>query len=122
MKRMNNRPRRGFTLIELLVVIAIIAILAAILAPAVTRALATARATMCISNLRQVGVGTLSYLLENGTYPGCTNNRQQYVWPTRLAEALNDDRMVFYCLDAPPRRGATSSTTGRLAAERIPLS
>lgn len=65
------RPRRpGFTLIELLVVIAIIAILAAILFPVFAQARAKARQTMCISNLKQIGLATLQYAQDyDQTYP-----------------------------------------------------
>lgn len=52
---------RGFTLIELLVVISVIAVLIAVLLPAVARAKDLAKTTLCLSNLRQMGVGLAAY-------------------------------------------------------------
>jgi prepilin-type N-terminal cleavage/methylation domain-containing protein/prepilin-type processing-associated H-X9-DG protein len=53
--------RRGFTLIELLVVIAIIAILAAILFPVFAQARAKARQAGCLSNMKQLAMGSVMY-------------------------------------------------------------
>lgn len=54
--------RKGFTLIELLVVIAVIGILAALLFPAFSAAREKARGISCVSNLKQIGMATLTYV------------------------------------------------------------
>jgi len=59
--------KKAFTLIELLVVIAIIAILAAILFPVFAQAKAAAKKTQSLSNVKQLGLGTLMY---NNDYDG----------------------------------------------------
>jgi len=56
------RAGKGFTLVELLIVIAIIAILAAMLLPALTKAREKARQSVCINNLKQLGLAFQMYL------------------------------------------------------------
>jgi len=56
-----QRSKNAFTLIELLVVIAIIAILAAILFPVFAQAKMAAKQSACLSNVKQIGLGTIMY-------------------------------------------------------------
>jgi prepilin-type N-terminal cleavage/methylation domain-containing protein len=67
---MKSSLRHGFTLIELLVVIAVISILAAVLLPVFSQAREKARQIVCVSNLRQLGLGFTLYTEDNDdTYP-----------------------------------------------------
>ncbi|MGB9626765.1 MAG: DUF1559 domain-containing protein [Phycisphaerae bacterium] len=66
--------RPAFTLIEMLVVVAIIVLLAAILIPSALGAREAARATACLSNLKQMGHAVQMYTQDNRSIlPGPTN-------------------------------------------------
>lgn len=79
--RPRARNSRGFTLIELLVVVAIVALLVAIVLPVYSRMRESGRRTVCLSQLRQIGMATAQYVQDNDElFPYCA-------WGQRLGEA-----------------------------------
>ena len=75
-----RRSAHGFTLIELLTVIAIIALLAAIIFPVFAAARGKARAAVCMSNLRQIGLAVQMYSQDyDGIVPLGKDSSDAYV-------------------------------------------
>ena len=71
-----RQTRNAFTLVELLVVIGIIALLISILLPSLNQARENAKATQCLSNIRQVGLAFMMYANAfNGNLPPRTASR-----------------------------------------------
>ena len=73
LSRSDSVAFNAFTLIELLVVIVIIGILGALLLPVFSKAKEAGRATLCLSNLRQIGTSLQLYVQGN-------NNRLPFMY------------------------------------------
>jgi len=105
---------KGFTLVELLVVVAIIALLISILLPALQKAKEYARITVCLSNLKSLGLTFSQYAAENNDwYPASwacgginysdDDYEPEYMWDTILRPYYDDINMIHCPSDTIPR-------------------
>lgn len=123
--------KKAFMLIELLVVIAIIAILAAVLFPVFSQAKEAAKATSCLSNMKQIGLGLMLYQTDNDdqiffrTVSATQIGRTRVMNPTYMSKSLNPglyDQELWYNLLGPYTKSTSvwacpSDTTPTLSVD-----
>jgi prepilin-type N-terminal cleavage/methylation domain-containing protein/prepilin-type processing-associated H-X9-DG protein len=102
---LKSRFHKGFTLIELLVVIAIIAILASILFPVFARAKESAKRTVDLSQIKQIGLANIIYLsdyddaylpfpyADTWSSPGYSGGQKGPYWTDRIMSYMKSDQI-----------------------------
>jgi len=118
----SKRLKAGVTVVELLVTATVVALLAAIVTPAMNRIHASGRSVKCLSNLRQIGLATLSFAADNqmSLPPGTSWDSDISIYLG--ASGKSYDKGIFVCpVDAALRKvgGAPlrSYTANGLAAD-----
>lgn len=102
---MQNRitKNRGFTLIDLLVVVAIIGVLASLLLPVINRVKSEGRRAKCISNIRQISIGWLSYSADWDAYAPFVDANAIVTdhWALKIAPYVGAhwSNQVYHCPD-----------------------
>ena len=90
----------GFTLIELLVVISILALLMAVLLPALSRVRKQAKAVVCQSRLRELGLLCAVYKHEDIGPPRSLESGHLGLWRVLMREKWVADRKLRLCPSA----------------------
>lgn len=97
MKRtIRTQKNKYFTLIELLVIVSIIGILLTILLPLIHKSREKAKATVCLSNQKQLGLGLTAFSADNNSFLP-TNSVWNDNWQEKLYPSIINNVEVFAC-------------------------
>lgn len=85
----------GFTLIELLVVIAVIGLLTALLLPALQMVVEASRRTVCVQNLKQMGIAMKLYHADQNFFPSTwVNGDTSWTWARCILPYLDQQALA----------------------------
>lgn len=87
----NIRSVKAFTLVELVVVVSIIGLVMAMMLPALGRARGQAKAVICASNVRQLGIAWTCYAgdYDGFAMPGAETSKNTYWWGKVLPDGID---------------------------------
>lgn len=109
------KRKKIFTLVELLIVIAIIVILAAMLLPALNKARDKAKASSCISNMKQISLALDMYQNDNrDLYPEVQGGASFTGWTSQL---YDHKYIPNYGTMVCPSRAPYSDARNKVAAD-----
>ena len=84
-------PPRGFSLVELLMVVAILMLVVALGLPALQAARESARTSVCLNNMKQLGIAHAGYV---GKY---RTGMAAYDWRRNILPEMEDNRRSLIC-------------------------
>lgn len=116
MKRFCFSPPGAFTLIEMLTTMAIVAVLVALVVPNLSKGIDSSKTTQCASNLRQIGLGLLTYAADHeGQFPpGSSWDKEIAVYLDIATDSSGKPQLskVFQCpVDPKPQKAFQRSYT-----------
>ncbi len=114
---MRHSKQRGFTLIELLVVIAIIGMLAAILFPVFAQAKRAAKATVALSDVKQMGLAQIMYTNDyDDSFAPAIQDANGWGGPVYIWSYVQQPYMKSWGIFLDPTGPIESVTNGNLNA------
>ncbi|MDD7985094.1 prepilin-type N-terminal cleavage/methylation domain-containing protein [Lentisphaera marina] len=96
--------QKKFSLIEILVVMAIIGVLVSLLIPTLSSARKKSRATVCASNLKQLGAASIMFALDNEgriIYSGKSSGSSWWDWHLQNGNYIEKSEESFTCPSLP---------------------
>ncbi|MEN0019903.1 MAG: DUF1559 domain-containing protein [Planctomycetota bacterium] len=86
-----QRQRRGYTILEIAITLLVVAVLMSLLIPLLQAARSAAQGSVCSANLRQIGVGWISYAQDRESFPRHAGLPEWGFGGARIGSVVRDD-------------------------------